>query len=75
MAPVAPRKPAERKWQARKHGDQGLRPWRKVHLAIDTATSDIRAVEFTPSSDGDSPVLPELLDQKPRGRRDRHGDR
>jgi len=28
-----------------------------------TATSDIRAVEFTPSSDGDSPVLPELLDQ------------
>ena len=36
---------------------------RKVHLAMDTATSDIRAVEFTPSSDGDSPVLPELLDQ------------
>lgn len=30
---------------------------------MDTATSDIRAVEFTPSSDGDSPVLPELLDQ------------
>ena len=32
---------------------------------MDTATSDIRAVEFTPSSDGDSPVLPELLDQTP----------
>jgi hypothetical protein len=32
---------------------------------MDTATSDIRAVEFTPSSDGDSPVLPELLDQVP----------
>lgn len=32
---------------------------------MDTATSDIRAVEFTPSSDGDSPVLPELLDQIP----------
>ncbi len=30
---------------------------------MDTATSDIRAVEFTPGSDGDSPVLPELLDQ------------
>jgi hypothetical protein len=28
-----------------------------------TATSDIRTVEFTPSSHGDSPVLPELLDQ------------
>ena len=34
---------------------------------MDTATSDIRAVEFTPSSDGDSPVLPELLDQIPGG--------
>ena len=50
-------------WQARKHGIQDRRQWRKVHLAMDTATSDIRAVEFTPSSDGDSPVLPELLDQ------------
>jgi hypothetical protein len=30
---------------------------------MDTATSDIRAVEFTPGSDGDSPILPELLDQ------------
>ena len=54
-------------WQARKHGVQGRRQWRKVHLALDTATSDIRAVEFTPSSDGDSPVLPELLDQIPEG--------
>ena len=50
-------------WQARKHGVQGRRQWRKVHLAMDPATSDIRAVEFTPSRDGDSPVLPELLDQ------------
>ena len=52
-------------WQARKHGVQGRRQWRKVHLAMDTATSDIRAVEFTSSSDGDSPVLPDLLDQIP----------
>ena len=67
-------------WQARKHGIQGRRQslpgngllanrerGRKVHLAMDTATFDIRAVEFTPSSDGDSPVLPELLDQIPEG--------
>ncbi|TCM86552.1 DDE family transposase [Rhodovulum steppense] len=54
-------------WQARKHGAQGRRQWRKLHLAMDTATSDIRAVEFTPSSDGDSPVLPDLLDQIPEG--------
>ena len=67
-------------WQARKHGVQGRRQslpgrrlraiaerGRKAHLAMDTATSDIRAVEFTPGSDGDSPVLPELLDQIPEG--------
>lgn len=52
-------------WQTRKHGPQGRRQWRKVHLAMDTATSDIRAVEFTPSRDGDSPILPELLGQIP----------
>ncbi len=54
-------------WQARKHCVQGRRQWRKVHLAIDTATSDIRTVEFTSSSNGDSSVLPELLDQIPEG--------
>lgn len=41
-------------WQARKHGVQGRRQWRKVHLAMDTATSDIRAIEFTPGSAGPS---------------------
>ena len=50
-------------WQARKHGVQGRRQWRMVHLAMDTATSDIRAVEFTPSREGDSPVLLDLLGQ------------
>jgi len=53
-------------WQARKHGVQGSRQWRKVHLAMDTETSDIRAVEFTPIREGDSPVLPDLLDQIPQ---------
>lgn len=32
-----------------------------------SATSDIRAVELTPSGDGDSPVLPETLGQIPKG--------
>ena len=32
---------------------------------VHTANSDIRAVEFTPSRDGDSSVLPELLGQIP----------
>ena len=34
---------------------------------MDTATSDIRAVGFTPGSDDDSPVPPELLGQIPGG--------
>jgi hypothetical protein len=46
-------------WQARKPGARGRRRWRKVHPAMDMAASDIRAVEFTPGSDGDSPVLPD----------------
>ena len=52
-------------WQARKHGPQRRRQWRKVHLAMDAATSDIRAVKFTSSRDGDSPALPDLLGQVP----------
>ena len=52
-------------WQARKQGVQGRRWWRKVLMAMDTSPSDIRAAEFTPGSDGDSPVLPERLDQIP----------
>ena len=52
-------------WHARKHGPSRRRQWRKVHLAMDTATSDIRAVEFTSSREGDSPTLPALLEQIP----------
>ena len=33
---------------------------------MDTATGDIRAVEVTPSREGDSPVLPDLLDRIPQ---------
>lgn len=52
-------------WQVRRHGPGRRRQWRKVHLAMDTATGDIRAVEVTPSQMGDSPGLPGLLDQIP----------
>jgi hypothetical protein len=54
-------------WQVRKHGPSRRRQWRKVHLAMDEATGDIRAVEFTSSQQGDSPVLPDLLAQIPAG--------
>lgn len=54
-------------WQAGKPDVRGRRQWRKVRLGMETATSDIRAVELTPGSDGDSPVLPKLLGQIPEG--------
>ena len=50
---------------ARKHGATRRREWRKVHLAMDITTGDIRAVGFTSSRQGDSPILPELLSQIP----------
>jgi hypothetical protein len=52
-------------WQVRRHGPGRRRQWRKVHLAMDVATGDICALEFTSSQTGDSPVLPDLLAQIP----------
>jgi len=54
-------------WLTRKHGSSRRRQWRKVHIAMDTETGDIRAVEFTSSRQGDSPLLPDLLSQIPEG--------
>ena len=36
-------------WQARKHGPSRRRQWRKVHIAMDAGTGDVRAVELTSS--------------------------
>ena len=52
-------------WRARGHGPQGRRRRRRAHLAMDTTTPDIRAVQFTPGRDSDGPVLPDLLGQVP----------
>ena len=37
----------EGEWKVKKHGTEYCRAWRKVHLAIDAATLDVRAVEMT----------------------------
>jgi hypothetical protein len=67
----------EGEWHARKHGgarrrarhcprtDGGQVSRRKVHLAVDEATLEVRAVEITGSGVGDAPMLPGLLDQIP----------
>ena len=53
----------EGEWHARKHGGAKRRVWRKVHLAINEATLEVRAVEFTDSTVGDAPMQPGLLSQ------------
>lgn len=50
---------------ARMHGSSKPRDWRKVDLGIDAETLEIRAIEITGSGIGDSPMLPDLLDQIP----------
>lgn len=47
------------------HGSNDNGERRKVHLAADTATTDLCAEEFASSSDGDSPVLRDPPDQIP----------
>lgn len=53
----------ESEWQCRKHGSTKRRVWRKIHIAIYAQILEIRAVELTPSSVGDAPALPDLLNQ------------
>ena len=55
----------EGEWNARKHGGQKRRIWRKIHIGIDEETLEVRAVEVTTSNIGDAPMLPELLKQVP----------
>ena len=57
----------EGEWHARKHGGARRRVWRKVHLAVDESTLEVRAIEITGSGVGDAPVLLDLLDQIPEG--------
>lgn len=67
----------EGEWHARKHGGARRRVWRKVHLAMDAATLEVRAVEGEqanaigsrePANDsriGDAPMLAVLPSQIP----------
>jgi transposase len=50
-------------WQREKHGGQGRRTWRKLHLAVDPETGEILASELTTTEDGDASQVGPLLDQ------------
>ena len=55
----------EGEWKTQKHGAEYRRQWRKVHLAMDAQTFEIRAIEVTSNRLGDAQMLPELLKQIP----------
>ncbi|KUY73966.1 transposase [Burkholderia cepacia] len=55
----------EGEWKVRKHGYSKRRTWRKVHLALDANTGQLRAALMTHQEVADGEVLPELQDQIP----------
>lgn len=48
-------------WNVRQHGVQGRRTWIKVHLMTDAETGEIVALDVTPPTEGDSPVMEKLV--------------
>ena len=55
----------EGEWKRKKHGSEYRRQWRKLHIAIDAKTLQIRAVQLTTNNVSDSQVLEDLLAQIP----------
>ncbi|WP_175743852.1 IS5 family transposase, partial [Burkholderia ambifaria] len=55
----------EGEWKVRQHGYSKRRTWRKVHLALDTNTGQVRGALMTHQDVADGDVLAELLDQIP----------
>lgn len=53
----------EGEWQRPKQGGSKRRILRKIHIAVDEQTLEIRAVEVTSSAIGDASVLLDLLSQ------------
>lgn len=59
----------EGEWKVRRHDADRRRVWRKVHLAVDARSHEIRAVEMTDHRHGDGEILPDLLAQVPKEER------
>lgn len=55
----------EGEWKVRRHGYSRRRTWRKVHLAMDVKTGQIRAALMTHQDVDDAGALPGLLAQIP----------
>jgi hypothetical protein len=53
----------EGEWQRKSHRAEYRLKWRKLHLGLDAQTLEIRAIEVTPNSVSDAPVLAALPGQ------------
>jgi len=51
----------EGEWKVRQHGYSKRRTWRKLHIALDQATHEVLAVEFTTNACGDSEAFEPLI--------------
>jgi DDE family transposase len=52
----------EGEWKVRQHGYSKRRTWRKLHLGVDQASSEILAVEMTDHETLDRRVMPALIE-------------
>ena len=55
----------EGEWNRKKHGAEGRRQWRKLHIGIDAQTMQLRAICVTSNNVSDAAVVPDLLAQVP----------
>lgn len=55
----------EGEWKVRQHGYSKRRTWRKLHLAVNEATSEIMACVVSESALSDGEALADLLEQIP----------
>lgn len=53
----------EGEWKVRQHGYSKRRTWRKIHLGVDAASSEIQAALLTEAGVHDAQAAPALLDQ------------
>ncbi|WP_025246496.1 IS5 family transposase [Candidatus Sodalis pierantonius] len=64
----------EGEWKVKQHGAERRRVWRKLHLAVDSATHEIICADLSLSGTTDAQALPGLINQTHRKIREASAD-
>ncbi|HAD38796.1 MAG TPA: IS5 family transposase [Plesiomonas shigelloides] len=64
----------EGEWKVKQHGTEGRRVWRKLHLAVDSATHEVIGADLSLSGTTDAQALPGLIKQTHRKIREASAD-